>query len=157
MTDSISERIASQVASTGSLIRLRLHFVDILHCQDIEFGSLDQIVNETIPAMRKIRAERKTRFIGVSGLPLGFFKYVLNRLTIGSVAVVLSYCHYGVNDSTVLDLIPCLKNKGEASAFPLATGLLTENGPSDWHPASPELQVSHLSLSPLISHTLLSR
>ncbi|XP_020594451.1 L-galactose dehydrogenase, partial [Phalaenopsis equestris] len=127
-----------------SLARLRLDYVDILHCHDIEFGSLDQIVNETIPALQKIRAEGKARFIGITGLPLGIFTYVLDRVPMGSVDVILSYCHYGVNDSTLADLIPYLKSKGVGviSASPLAMGLLTESGPPDWHPASPELKVS---------------
>ncbi|XP_020571056.1 L-galactose dehydrogenase-like [Phalaenopsis equestris] len=112
------------------------------YCHDIEFGSLDQIVNETIPALQKIRAEGKARFIGITGLPLGIFTYVLDRVPMGSVDVILSYCHYGVNDSTLADLIPYLKSKGVGviSASPLAMGLLTESGPPDWHPASPELK-----------------
>ncbi|KAF2320716.1 hypothetical protein GH714_030277 [Hevea brasiliensis] len=47
-----------------------------------------------------------------------------------------------INDSTLVDLLPYLKSKsvGIISASPLAMGLLTENGPPEWHPASPELK-----------------
>uniref|UniRef100_A0A2P2JIL5 NADP-dependent oxidoreductase domain-containing protein n=1 Tax=Rhizophora mucronata TaxID=61149 RepID=A0A2P2JIL5_RHIMU len=125
-----------------SLERLQLDYVDILHCHDIEFGSLDQIVNETIPALQKLKEAGKTRFIGITGLPLGIFTYVLDRVPPGTVDVILSYCHYGINDSTLLDLLPYFKSKGVGiiSASPLAMGLLTENGPPEWHPASPELK-----------------
>ncbi|KAF8404781.1 hypothetical protein HHK36_009670 [Tetracentron sinense] len=125
-----------------SLARLQLDYVDILQCHDIEFGSLDQIVNETIPALKKLKESGKVRFIGITGLPLGIFTYVLDRVPPGSVDVILSYCHYGINDSTLEDLLPYLKSKGVGviSASPLAMGLLTESGPPEWHPALPELK-----------------
>ncbi|CAL5379303.1 unnamed protein product [Camellia sinensis] len=133
-----------------SLDRLQLDFVDILQCHDIEFGSLDQtdllqeIVNETIPALQKLKEAGKIRFIGITGLPLGVFTYVLDRVPPGTVDVILSYCHYSINDSTLEDLLPYLKSKGVGviSASPLSMGLLTERGPPEWHPASPELKAA---------------
>ncbi|KAK1359154.1 L-galactose dehydrogenase [Heracleum sosnowskyi] len=127
-----------------SLARLQLDYVDILQCHDIEFGSLDQIVNETIPALLKLKDTGKIRFIGITGLPLEIFTYVLDRVPPGTVDVILSYCHYGINDSALEDLLPYLKSKGVGviSASPLAMGLLTENGPPEWHPASNELKAA---------------
>lgn len=127
-----------------SLARLQLDYVDILQCHDIEFGSLDQIVNETIPALQKLKETGKIRFIGITGLPLEIFTYVLDRVPPGTVDVILSYCHYGINDSALEDLLPYLKSKGVGviSASPLAMGLLTENGPPEWHPASNELKAA---------------
>ncbi|KAK9097059.1 hypothetical protein Sjap_022556 [Stephania japonica] len=125
-----------------SLARLNLDYVDILHCHDIEFGDLDQLVAETIPALQKLREEGKVRFVGVSGLPLEVFSYVIDRVAPGSVDVILSYCHYGINDDTLEGMLPYLKSKGVGviSASPLAMGLLTDNGPPEWHPASVELK-----------------
>lgn len=104
---------------------------------------LPQIISETIPALQKLKESGKIRFIGITGLPLGIFSYVLDRVPIGTVDVILSYCHYGINDTTLEDLLPYLKSKGVGviSASPLAMGLLTESGPPEWHPASPELKV----------------
>ncbi|KAL8208827.1 hypothetical protein R6Q57_008239 [Mikania cordata] len=125
-----------------SLERLQMDYVDIFQCHDIEFGSLDQIVNETIPALQKLKEAGKIRFIGITGLPLGIFSYVLDRVPPGTVDVILSYCHYGINDTTLEELLPYLKSKGVGviSASPLAMGLLTDSGPPEWHPASPELK-----------------
>lgn len=68
---------------------------------------------------------------------------MLDRIPLSMVDVILSYCHYGINDTTLEDLMPYLKSKGVGviSASPLATGLLTGSGPPEWHPASPELKV----------------
>lgn len=138
--DFSAERVTRSIDE--SLARLQLDYVDILQCHDIEFGSLDQVVNETIPALQKLKEAGKIRFIGVTGLPLEVFTYVLDRVPPGTVDVILSYCHYSINDSTLEDLIPYLKSKGVGiiTASPLAMGLLTESGPPEWHPASPELK-----------------
>jgi len=126
-----------------SLARLNLDYVDILQCHDIEFGSLDQIVNETIPALQKLKETGKVRYIGITGLPLNVFTYVLDRVPPGSVDVILSYCHYSINDTSLEDLLPYLKSKGVGviTASPLSMGLLTENGPPEWHPAPSELKL----------------
>ncbi|KAJ6777357.1 hypothetical protein OIU74_001356 [Salix koriyanagi] len=138
--DFSAERVTKSIDE--SLARLQLDYVDILQCHDIEFGSLDQIVNETIPALQKLKEAGKIRFIGITGLPLSVFTYVLDRVPPGTVDVILSYCRYSINDSTLEDLLPYLKSKGVGviSASPLAMGLLTENGPPEWHPASAELK-----------------
>uniref|UniRef100_A0A0D6QUY9 NADP-dependent oxidoreductase domain-containing protein n=1 Tax=Araucaria cunninghamii TaxID=56994 RepID=A0A0D6QUY9_ARACU len=138
--DFSAERVTRSIDE--SLARLNLDYVDILQCHDIEFGSLDQVVNETIPALQKIKETGKIRFVGITGLPLSVFSYVLDRVPPGSVDVILSYCHYSINDSSLEDLLPYLKSKGVGviSASPLSMGLLTENGPPQWHPAPSQLK-----------------
>lgn len=69
VTDSIYE----------SLTRLQLDYVDIIQCHDIEFGSLDQIMEETLPALAKLREKGVVRHIGITGLPLKIFTYILDR------------------------------------------------------------------------------
>lgn len=119
-------------------------FVKICRFSGI-FLCLEQIVNETLPALQKLKQAGKIRFIGITGLPLGIFTYVLDRVPPGTVDVILSYCHYSINDSSLEDLLPYLKSKGVGviSASPLAMGLLTEAGAPEWHPASSELKVNY--------------
>jgi L-galactose dehydrogenase len=120
-----------------SLRRLRVEHVDLIQCHDIEFGSLDQVVHETLPALLKVREQGKARFIGITGYPLAIYPRVLDQLPVDTV---LSYCHYTLNDSSLVTLLPYLQEKGAGiiNASPLAMGLLTERGAPDWHPA-PEL------------------
>ncbi|GAB4853377.1 hypothetical protein Ancab_017553 [Ancistrocladus abbreviatus] len=140
--DFSAERVTRSIDE--SLTRLQLDYVDVLHCHDIEFGSLDQIVDETIPALQKIKQSGKARFIGITGLPLDIYPYVLDRVPPGTIDVILSYCHYCLNDSTLEELLPYLKSKGVGviNASPFAMGLLTDNGPPDWHPASAEIKAA---------------
>src|SRR6059058_5178308 len=71
-----------------SLHRLGVEYLDICLCHDIEFVDMAQIVEETLPALRKVQQQGKVRFIGISGYPMKIFKYVLDRTALD---VVLSY------------------------------------------------------------------
>lgn len=122
-----------------SLRRLGVEHVDLIQCHDIEFGDLDQVVNETIPALRRVVEAGKARFIGITGLPLGIFRHVLDRT---DVDTILSYCHYTLNDTSLARLIPYLKGKGVGiiNASPLGMGLLTGRDLPEWHPAPAALR-----------------
>eukprot|EP01132_Coremiostelium_polycephalum_P010833 gene10833-13277_t len=119
-----------------SMGRLGLNYLDIVLVHDIEFGDFDQIINESIPALLKLKSEGTIGFIGVSGLPLTVLEKVV-RARPNDIDVILSYCHYCLNDSTLENLIPLLKehNIGIINASFLSMGMLTERGPPQWHPA----------------------
>lgn len=130
--DFSAERVTRSVDE--SLQRLQVDYVDVIQCHDIEFGSIEQVVNDSIPALYKLRDQGKIRFVGITGLPLKVFQTVLDQ---AEVDTVLSYCHYALNDNTLADWLPYLqeKNVGVINASPLSMGLLTDVGPPDWHPA----------------------
>jgi L-galactose dehydrogenase len=122
-----------------SLARLQVDHIDLIQCHDIEFGSLDQVIQETIPALRAVQQQGKARFIGITGLPLRIFQCVAEQAEIDTV---LSYCRYSLNDSSLETLLPFLQqqNLGIISASPLSMGLLTERGAPAWHPAPAEIR-----------------
>ncbi len=124
-----------------SLARLGVDYVDLLQCHDIEFADLDQIVNETLPALRRLQAQGKARFVGITGLPLSIFRSVLDR---ADVDAVLSYCHYCLNDDSLTALLPYLQLRGVGviNASPLCMGLLSDRGAPAWHPASARLKAA---------------
>src|SRR5205085_10148446 len=70
--DFSARRVAESV--DVSLHRLGSDHVDIMLCHDIEFVPMQQIVDETLPALRKIQQQGKARFIGFSGYPMKAFK-----------------------------------------------------------------------------------
>src|SRR2546421_2467563 len=92
-----------------SLYRLGVDYLDICLCHDIEFVDMAQIVEETLPALRKVQAQGKVRFVGVSGYPLKIFRYILDR---AELDVVLSYGHYSLQNRRLLELVPYLRDKG---------------------------------------------
>jgi L-galactose dehydrogenase len=123
-----------------SLRRLCTDRVDMLIAHDIEFGDPEQVVSETIPAMRELQAAGKARFIGISGLPLKLLAEVAER---GQVDFILSYCHYNlmIRDlDRVLAPVAAANHIGLVNASPLHMGLLTPAGPPSWHPAPREVK-----------------
>jgi L-galactose dehydrogenase len=128
-----------KISVEESLRKLQTDYLDILLCHDIEFVPLGPVIDETLPSLRIEQAEGKTRFVGVSGLPLKIFTEVLEKTDLD---VVLSYCHASLNDDSLTSLLPFLesKNVGVIGASPLSMGLLTDDGPPEWHPAPPALK-----------------
>jgi L-galactose dehydrogenase len=122
-----------------NLQRLGVEYLDILQAHDIEYGDLDQIIEETLPALRRIQQKGKARFIGVTGYPLHIFRYILERADLDTI---LSYNHHSLNDTTLIGLLPMLETKGTGiiNASPLSQGLLSNRGTPVWHPASPAVK-----------------
>lgn len=120
-----------------SCARLGVDYIDLLHCHDIEFADLGQIVNETLPALAKLRAAGRVGHLGITGLPLKIFPAVIDRAAPGLVEVILSFCRYGLNDTALDSLLPYFrqKNVGVINASPTGMGLFTERGVPSWHPA----------------------
>lgn len=135
--DFSAERVTRSVEE--SLQRLGVDHIDLIQCHDIEFGSLDQVVEETLPALQRLRDAGKVRWIGITGLPLKIFRDVLERT---QVDTILSYCHYSLNDTALEGLLPFLEEKqaGIINAAPLSMGLLTDRGAPEWHPASDQIR-----------------
>ncbi len=124
-----------------SCARLGVDYIDLLQCHDIEFADLNQIVNETLPALVKLRDAGRIGHIGITGLPLKVFTGVLDRTAPGLVETILSFCRYELNDTALDSLISdCIqKGVGIINASPTGMGLLTERGVPTWHPAPPAM------------------
>ncbi len=125
-----------------SLARLRTDHVDILLAHDIEFGEWEQIRDETFPALRELKQEGKTRFIGASALPLGILRCAAEQ---GELDLILSYCHYNLMIQDLdQHLAPTVNGLGLGliNASPLHMGLLTERNPPVWHPAPPDAKLA---------------
>ncbi len=62
-----------------SLERMKVDHLDIVLCHDVEFVDLAQILNETLPALRRLQSQGKVRFVGISGYPMAIFKTILDQ------------------------------------------------------------------------------
>lgn len=121
-----------------SCARLGVDYIDLLQCHDIEFADLNQIIDETLPALVKLRDAGRIGHIGITGLPLKIFPAILDRVGPGVVETILSFCRYELNDTALDGLVPYLQGKGVGiiNAAPTGMGLLTERGVPSWHPAT---------------------
>lgn len=121
--DFSARRVAESV--DVSLHRLGVDYLDIVLCHDIEFVPLQQIVEETLPALQHEQEDGKVRFIGFSGYPMKVFRTICDR---AHVDCVLSYNQYTLQNTRFADeLIPYLKRKGIGilNAGPFSARLLT--------------------------------
>jgi aryl-alcohol dehydrogenase-like predicted oxidoreductase len=122
--DFSAKRVAESV--DVSLHRLGTDHLDIILCHDVEFVPMQTIVDETLPALRKIQQAGKVRFIGFSGYPQKIFRFVCDQ---AHVDCVLNYNQYTLQNTRFADeTIPSLKEKGIGvmSAGPFSARLLTD-------------------------------
>lgn len=128
---------ASRVAESVdvSLERMKVDYLDIVLCHDIEFVNLAQIVDETLPALREEVVKGKVRFIGVSGYPMKMFRYILER---ADIDVLLTYNHYTLQNDMALELLPlcAARGVGVMNAAPFSARLLTQAPLPAWHKAT---------------------
>ena len=125
-----------------SMERLHVDYLDLINVHDIEFADLEQICNETLPALVELREKGVVKHVGITNLNLRHFRYVIDHVPAGTVESVLSFCHYTLNDDSLADYLDYFASKGVGviNASPFAMGLLTERGAPQWHPAPEPLK-----------------
>lgn len=135
--DFSAKRVAESIDI--SLERMRIDCVDMVFCHDIEFVDMRQIIDETLPALRKQVAAGKVRYIGVSGYPMKMFKYILDN---ADIDVILTYNHYTLQNDMALELLPICKEKGVGiiNAAPFSARLLSDAELPPWHKATPQVR-----------------
>ncbi len=117
-----------------SLQRLKTDHLDILLLHDVEFVPLEQIWNETIPAIIKLKEQGKVHAIGFSCYPIKTFNTVLDHVE-DHIDCVLSYNRYTLqNTSFATEILPRLqvKNIGAMNAGPFSARLLTNAELPEW-------------------------
>ena len=122
-----------------SLERMRTDYLDIILCHDIEFVDMKQIWEETIPELQKIKQEGKIKHIGVSGYPMKIFREAAAN---SEIDVILSYNHYTLQNTMLLDIVDEMKAKGIGvmNAAPFSARLLTNAPLPVWHKATDEVR-----------------
>ncbi|MFM7248480.1 MAG: aldo/keto reductase [Planctomycetaceae bacterium] len=122
--DFSARRVAESV--DVSLHRLRTDHLDIVLCHDIEFVPMQQIVDETLPALERVRAAGKVRFVGFSGYPQRIFRFICDQ---ARVDCVLNYNQCTLQNTRFADeTVPWLVERGIGvmNAGPFSARLLTD-------------------------------
>lgn len=136
-------------SADASLKRLKTDYVDLMQLHDIEFGSKEQVLNEAVPAIQKIKESGKARFIGITGLPVNYLAEIARLV---DVDTVLSWAHYNLlADEINAELVPLSTQKGFGlmNAAPLVQRILSDASIPSWHNAPEELK----ALQPLLLDT----
>ena len=123
-----------------SLRRLKTNYVDLMQLHDIEFGIKEQLLNEAIPALQKIKSSGKARFVGITGLPVRYLAAIAKEV---EVDTALSWAHYNLlQDEINSELVPLCQQKdmGLMNAAPLVQRILSDASIPEWHNAPAELK-----------------
>lgn len=120
-----------------SMERLGIDYIDLINVHDIEFADLNQVVNETLPALVELRDKGIVKHVGITDLQLENLKWVIDHSEEGVVESILNFCHYSLNDDKIVDFLDYFESKGVGiiNASPLSMGLLSNRGVPAWHPA----------------------
>ena len=138
--DFSAKRVAESV--DVSLHRLGVDYLDILLCHDVEFVPMQQIVDETLPAMQKVRDQGKVRYLGFSGYPQKIFRFVIEQR---EVDCVLNYNQYTLQNTRFAEeTVPWLKERGVGAmnAGPFSARLLTNASLPVWLKEPEEVKVA---------------
>ena len=125
-----------------SMERLGVDYIDLINVHDIEFADLNQVCNETLPALVELREQGVVGHVGITDLQLENLQYVVEHTPEGTVESVLNFCHYCLCDDKLLDFLDFFETRGIGviNASPLSMGLLSSRGAPAWHPAPEPLQ-----------------
>ena len=123
-----------------SAARLGTDYFDIIHIHDIEYQGrkhAEWALTEGLEAVRELKREGRIGAVSFGIYPIDLWKRIFSDYDVDAGLV---HNHYCLNDTRLLDLLPIArqKNIGIVNGSPFASGLLTDRGPADWHPAGPE-------------------
>jgi L-galactose dehydrogenase len=123
-----------------SAARLGTDYFDVIYIHDIEYQNrkhTEWALTEGFSSVQELIREGRVGGVGFGIYPVDLWQRILADMP---VHAVLIHNHYCLSDDRLLDLFPMAQKHdiGIVNASPYASGLLTDRGPADWHPASLE-------------------
>ena len=117
--------------------RLGTDYFDIVHVHDIEYQNgqhTEWALTEGIETLHELKRQGRIGNVSFGIYPMDLWHRIFRDYDID---VALTHNHYCLNDTRLLELLPLAQKKkiGIINASPFGSGLLTERGPADWHPA----------------------
>jgi L-galactose dehydrogenase len=134
---------ASTIESVeASLTRLQTDWIDIIQIHDVELQNPHVIINETLPALERLREDGKIRFIGVTTRDLSLLQQYMESNRFDCIQF---YTRYMLIDHTAKDnVLPKAKerNVGVINGSVLGMGLLAD-APAAFLPGSIIAEANH--------------
>jgi L-galactose dehydrogenase len=122
----------------ASAARLGTDYFDIVHLHDIEYQGrqfTEWALAEGLAALHELKAEGRIGAVSFGIYPVDLWQRILRDCAVDAGLV---HNHLCLSDTRLLDLLPLARARdiGLINASPFASGLLTERGAADWHPAT---------------------
>ena len=132
------ERTRSSVEESAA--RLGTDYFDIIHIHDIEYEGrrhTEWALAEGFEAVSELKAEGRIGAASFGIYPMDLWHRILTTLPVDAGLV---HNHYSLHDIRMLELLHLAEEHGIGliNASPFGSGLLTDRGPADWHPANAE-------------------
>jgi L-galactose dehydrogenase len=120
-----------------SAARLGTDYFDIIHIHDIEYQNrkhTEWALTEGLETVHQLKREGRIGAVSFGIYPLDLWQRIFESFQIDAALV---HNHYCLNDTGLTALLPVasVKGVGIINASPFGSGLLTDRGPADWHPA----------------------
>jgi L-galactose dehydrogenase len=120
--------------------RLGTDYFDVIHIHDIEYQGrkhTEWALREGFESVMELKKEGRIGSVSFGIYPMDLWMRIFSSLDVDAGLV---HNHYCLNDTRILELLPIIQSRriGIINGSPFASGLLTNRGPADWHPAAPE-------------------
>lgn len=130
------KRIRSSIEESKE--RVGVDYFDIVYLHDFDYENqvyADQALSEGYGTLMELKDEGKIGAVGGGIYAMDLWKRMLTET---EAEVLLVHNHYCLNDIRLLELLPLCEEKGVGivNASPFGSGLLTDRGAPDWHPAT---------------------
>ena len=117
--------------------RLGTDYFDIIHIHDIEYQNgqhTEWALTEGIETLHELKRQGRIGNVSFGIYPMDLWHRIFSDYEVDAGLV---HNHYCLSDTRLLELLPLArkKNIGIINGSPFASGLLTERGAPDWHPA----------------------
>lgn len=131
------ERTRRSIAESAA--RLGTDYFDLIHIHDIEYQGrrhTEWALTEGFEAVAELKCEGRIGAVSFGIYPMDLWHRILETLPVDAALV---HNHYCLSDTRLTELLPLARAKGIGliNASPFGSGLLTDRGPADWHPATP--------------------
>jgi aryl-alcohol dehydrogenase-like predicted oxidoreductase len=115
-------------------------YFDLIHIHDIEYQGrkhTEWALGEGFESVMELKKEGRIGSVSFGIYPMDLWMRIFSSLDVDAGLV---HNHYCLNDTRILELLPIIQSRriGIINGSPFASGLLTNRGPADWHPAAPE-------------------